>query len=248
MTRNIQLFTTAVVYGIVVLSACTGGVVTPSDQSLKDPGNSAASADKPGEQTMAAEGNPGSQDNGVTNSEGTIVAPLPVSGEAPGQEPGALPEGESVEPHPGGDNVNWLTYSDSDFRFSIKYPDIFAILDEPKRPEGDVPELIHRVRFQDKSLLGADTAALEPPQFSIEVFSNSARLPLQEWLQQSGMIPTNSQVEDFPIAGKPGLRVTRMELIAPGQFVFMEDNGLVFRLTPLSSYSEEMLKSFQFTN
>jgi hypothetical protein len=197
---------------------------------------------------MTVEGNTGLQDNGVINSEGTIVASEPGSGGAPGQEPGALPEGENGEPPVGVDNVNWLTYSDSEFRFSIKYPDIFAILDEPQQPEGNVPGLIHRVRFQDKSLLGADTADLEPPQFSIEVFTNSAGLVLQEWIQQNGMIPANSQVEDFPIAGQPGLMVTRMELIAPGQFVFIGNNGLVFRLTPLGLYSEEMLKSFQFTN
>jgi hypothetical protein len=248
MKRNIQLVTTAVLYSIFALSACSGGIIPPSDQSLEDPGNPVNSVDNHAEQAMTAESNTSSQDNGVINSEGTIVAPMPDSGGDPGQEPGSLPEGESGEPPVGADNVNWLTYADSEFRFSIKYPDIFVILDEPKQPEGNVPELIHRVRFQDKSLLGVDTAALEPPQFSIEVFSNSAGLSLQEWLQQREMIPTNSQVEDFLIAGQPGLIVTRMELIAPGQFVFIEDKGLVFRLTPLGSYSEEMLRSFQFTN
>jgi hypothetical protein len=144
--------------------------------------------------------------------------------------------------------MNWLTYSSTAFGFTIKYPPTYAVFEERPLDKGNAPEPVCRVYFQNKTVLRSETAALEPPQFSIEVFELPAEVPYQDWVQQNKMIPLNSTVEVFPIAGRSGLRVSRKEFIAPGQFVFVADGGWIFRFTLLGEHSPAMLTSLRFSN
>ena len=145
-------------------------------------------------------------------------------------------------------SMPWLTYHDATYRFSIRYPSTYMILEESVPYENSMPQLIHRLRFQDKDILGASTAALEPPQFTLEVFKNPSGLTLQNWLEQNRMLPPNSEEQVASIAGISGLQVMRRELIAPGRFAFVAHDGHVYRMTLIGRYSDEMLKSFQFIN
>jgi len=147
---------------------------------------------------------------------------------------------------PGATNIKWLTYSNTALGFSLNYPDSYAVFEEMPPLRGGGPGPIYRVFFQDKDLLSSQTADLEPPQFSIEIFELPSEIPYKDWLQQKGMIPLHSEVEVFPIAGRSGLKVTLRERIAPRQFVVVEKGGLIFRFTLLGLHSSAMLNSFRF--
>jgi hypothetical protein len=141
--------------------------------------------------------------------------------------------------------MDWRTYHDTAFGFSILYPSTYTLLTEPATYANTAPPLLHRVRFQEQDLVRSAIAALEPARFSIEVFANPTALPLLPWLEHNGMLPPHSDLQPFPIAERAGIRVLRRELVAPGQFIFVDNNRWVYRLTPLGPYADAMLRSFR---
>ncbi|MBY8999224.1 MAG: hypothetical protein KGD60_16070, partial [Candidatus Thorarchaeota archaeon] len=77
---------------------------------------------------------------------------------------------------------SWLTYQDQDFHFSIAYPDSYAILPAQNSSAAGGPELLHVLRFLDHQLASGDTAGLEIPNFTIEVFDLGS-LSLEKFLE-----------------------------------------------------------------
>jgi hypothetical protein len=142
--------------------------------------------------------------------------------------------------------VEWRTYTDKAYDFSIRYPEIFVILREPKGQPVTRPRVVHRVRFQDKQLAAGQTAALEPPQFSIEVLKNEGSMPLPDWLKAAAQVGEKDTVERVSLDGAgEGWRVRQAIQLAPNDFYYFERGNYVFKLTPLGSHSEEMLNSFR---
>lgn len=177
------------------------------------------------------------QGGGVISSSGE-QAP----GSAQGSQAGSL---ESSAPGTSGEPVskpvNWLSYTDETYKFSIAYPDVYIILPEIELLKDLDPDLVHRVRFQDADLAKGDTADIEPPQFSIEIFK-SPTSSLESFLDKK--MPGWSR-ESYKIGDLQGYRVSSNLLMAPNEFYFFSGNGYVYKLTPLGGYSQEMLESFK---
>ena len=142
--------------------------------------------------------------------------------------------------------AGWLAYTDKTYSFKIKYPKTFVILREPARLPNATPHVRHRVRFQDKQLATGQTAALEPPQFSIEVLDKELSLSLRDWVAAFVHIGAEDSVEPFHLDGAgDGLRVRSAMQLAPNEFYYFARGKYVFKLTPLGQHSEEMLNSFR---
>jgi hypothetical protein len=141
---------------------------------------------------------------------------------------------------------DWPAYTDKAYSFTIKYPKTFVILREPTRQSEAVPHVRHRVRFQDKQLAAGQTAALEPPQFSIEVLENEGSLSLRDWLRYAVRTGAEDSVEPVHLDGAgEGLRVRNAMQLAPNEFYYFARGKYIFKLTPLGQYSEQMLDSFR---
>ena len=171
----------------------------------------------------------GEQGGGVVGSDQAGVSGSSAAG-------GSAPSGEEKGP------VNWLTYQDKSYGFSISYPDTYVILDEIDLLKDIDPVLVHRVRFQDKTLASGDTAKFELPQFSIEVYEKPAIDTLQAFI---GAKISGWTVESFKLGDLQGYRVISNRLMAPNEFYFFEGSQYIYKLTPLGQYSQEMLQSFK---
>lgn len=140
----------------------------------------------------------------------------------------------------------WPTYRDKAYSFTIRYPKTFVILREPTRQSEAALHVRHRVRFQDKQLAAGQTAAIEPPQFSIEVLENERSLSLRDWLASAVHVGAEDSVEPFHLDGAgEGLRVRYAMQLAPNEFYYFARGKYIFKLTPLGQYSEQMLNSFR---
>jgi len=157
----------------------------------------------------------------------------------PGASEGSQPDGGDEMNKP----VNWLTYSDTKFGFSISYPDAYILLPEADLPKDGAPGLVYRVRFLNSDLATSDTANLQPPDFSIALFENPSAIPLNAWVDANA--PKGS-TEEIKLNDVSCLKVTMTTLMAPNQFYFCAWNRYIYQLTPLGQYAEAMLESFKF--
>ena len=178
-------------------------------------------------------------DDGNISSRGEQTSGAASSGE-PGmvdsQAPGGLTLEEENQP-----TVSWLIYQDQDFHFSIAYPDSYTILPALNSSAAGGPKLLHQLRFLDHQLASGDTADFEIPNFTIEVFDLGS-LTLEKFLEQHLEIGNREPVR---LGKLNGIRVSLDQLIAPNQFYYFADQGLVYKLTPLGEYGQQMLESFQ---
>ena len=138
----------------------------------------------------------------------------------------------------------WLTYTNQTYHFSIAYPNTYVLLDQASAQDQAQVKRVFQVRFQDQRIAASPIAHMEPPQFQIEVFDNTATLALGRWVEDHRM---NGERADVKIGGQPGLRVTLMTMMAPNQFYYVAQGPYVYRLTPLGPFSEQMLASFSFS-
>jgi hypothetical protein len=178
-----------------------------------------------------------SNNAGSVNPSGTIVPALPGDSN-PGTIEGSQPGGDEMNKP-----VNWLTYLDTKFGFSISYPDAYILLPEAELPKDGAPGLVYRVRFLDGDLANSDTANLQPPDFSIALFENPSAISLNAWVDANA--PKGS-TEEIKLDDVSCLKVTMTTLMAPNQFYFCAWNKYIYQLTPLGEYADEMLKSFKF--
>lgn len=222
MTRQI-VCSFVLALAILFVSGCT-----------KDtPGLLSSDNSTPAPQQLGAGG------DGLVNSSGTEI-PLSGGSNAPGSAGSYDPEAEMTPPLP-----NWRMYVDAAYGFSISYPDSYVILEEkPELFKTIYPSLVQRVRFLDKDLAHGDTADLEPPQFSIEVYENPSPIPLTEWLG-SNDVPTGTR-EDVTVDTVSCTQITKLILMAPNQFIYCAFKNNIYKFTPLGPFSQDMLKSFKF--
>jgi hypothetical protein len=172
---------------------------------------------------------------------GVLIGETPGSTE-PGTAPASGPAGGTSMPAPS--PAQWLTYRDERFGFSFQYPDSYVVLEE-KEPLSQIhPNLVHRVRLLEKQLAESETASLQPPNFSVEVFSNPSGLSLRQWIESQAAL--QGEQTDETIGGAQCVRVTLTTLMAPNEFHFCAHGGYVYRLIALSPYQDEMLASFRF--
>ena len=154
----------------------------------------------------------------------------------------------------------WLGYTDETYGFLIKYPNTYVILPEPGTLPAATPQVIYRVRFQDKQKASGPFAGREPAQFSIHVFELDEPVELLDWLKSQGLLPAQrppagggsagvEPVEPVQLEGAgEGWRVLLPILLAPREFYYFATDKYVYRLTPLGLHSQEMLASFQLSS
>lgn len=243
---------TLIVLGMLILStACSaqGLPSFPADASGTQPGTAAGGQIQlqqegigpleitplpPGEESSFP-----SQDGGNISSSGARTTSEPNLGE-PGMVDSKSPAGlaqEEQQPVV----VNWLSYQDRNFDYSIDYPDSYLVLTDEGLATASQPGLLSIVRFIDQKLAGVDTADLEIPQFTIEVFDTGDQT-LEQFVDSHH---ARGELEVYQVGDLSGFRVQLQQLIAPNQFIYLTNNGYVFRLTPLGEYSQKMLASFK---
>ncbi len=137
----------------------------------------------------------------------------------------------------------WLSYRNPRWRFSIAYPDSFVLLPERERPEPAIPSLACRVSFEDRQLAAAETANLELPQATVDVFQNESQLPLEKWLDIHGPAGFRAPI----VAGNlQGTRISLNILLAPNEFVYFGSSTFIYRLTLLGPFAPQIIQSFKF--
>jgi hypothetical protein len=218
------------------LAGAAGNAVSPPAQ----PGGPGGAVSSPPDQGDGSGGIIGSNGQQVAGSQGLSDSP---SGAEAGQSPSLsanAPSDSTGMSQP----VKWLTFTDEAHRFSIQYPDSFVILPEIEPRSGNAsPDLVARVRFQTRQLASADTADLELPQFTIEVFAFPGNVPLESFVQ-SNLALKGFTIERYTYGDLTGLRATSPLMLAPNEFYFFAGPGFVYKLTPLGEYGVEMLRSF----
>jgi len=140
--------------------------------------------------------------------------------------------------------TGWLTYTNEIYHFTVSYPNTYVTLGDDQNQAQAQAKHIFQVRFQDQRIAAAATASLEPPQFQIEVFDNTANVPLARWLDEQGV---RGERADVTLGGQAGLRVSLMTMMAPNQFYYVAQGPYIYRLTPLGPFSEQMLASFKLS-
>jgi hypothetical protein len=202
----------------------------------------------PGEGGVAVSGD----EEAVVGSGGEVyTAPGASGGQGvvPGGGEGVIPGG----PEPGEPEEvpvsQWKVYRNETYGYEIRHPSNYVILPEYillKATEGQKPQPLHQVWFQDKKLAESETAAMEPPKFAITVFDNKAKRPIMQWLKEQGLLEGFQEVKAYTLAGVEGVRVRSMLLIGPNEFVYLAKGNYIYELTPFGRLAEEMLTTFKF--
>lgn len=195
----------------------------------------------PSAETRPAATVPTDTTEGIVTSGGELIEGTP-GGTEPGSVPGSGPTGGTSMPSP--EPVQWHTYRDEQFGFSFLYPDSYVIMEESEPLSQVHPDLLHRVRLLERQLAQSETASLQPPNFSVEVFSNPAALPLAQWLDANASVQGERAEES--VGGAQCIRITLTTLMAPNQFHYCAHAGYVYCIIALTPYEEKMLASFQF--
>ncbi len=186
-----------------------------------------------------------SSDGATIDNSGTEYPGVPGNS-TPGSAEGAAIAGETNIPDAASEipaNIKWIEYKDPDLGFSLKYPDIYTILKEPLTFKDSVPNLIGRFRLLEPSLANSDFAEMEPPKFSIEIFSNSQAQPLSDWIKTNYSSGESINTE---VDGLSCTKVTLKIQLAPNQFIVCNRNNMLYKFTPSGLLSKEILDSFKF--
>ena len=150
-------------------------------------------------------------------------------------------DSSSIETPNANQEVDWLTYLDTAFKFSIDYPEFYVVLPETEPLDQIDSSLVQRVRLQDVDLAEGDTAEFEIPKFTIEIFDLGSQ-SLDSFLESK---VTGAELEAIRIGELDGYKVSLNLLRAPNTHYYFPGNSMVYRLTPLGNYDDEMLESFK---
>ena len=139
-----------------------------------------------------------------------------------------------------------LMHTDSTYGFAVGYPKDYVILKEAALPTPTQPPMVQRVRFQQKEIAAGQFTDLEPPMFTIHVFTRSSGRSLRDWLDSFGLLPPGSEITAVRLAGaSEGLRVALRQQLAPNEFVYFATDTYVYGLIPLGPERADMLASFR---
>jgi len=142
--------------------------------------------------------------------------------------------------------AGWLMHTDATYGFAVGYPKDYVILKEETLPTSTQPPAVHRVRFQQKEIASGQFADLEPPRFTIHVFTRSSGRSLRDWLDSFGLLPPGSEITAVRLEGaSEGLRVALRQQLAPNEFVYFATDKYVYGLIPNGPERANMLASFR---
>lgn len=159
---------------------------------------------------------------------------------SPSTAPVAAPA-SGAEPQPA---IDGQPYTDP-YGFAFSYPSSLVLLAEPDSLPDRRPPLVHRVRLLDRELAAGDTAELEPPQFSVEVYAAPGG-PLRPWLESLGRIPAGAAVEILEVSwAREALRVRDPRLIAPNELYWYVTGRHAFLVVALGPEGEAVHETFR---
>lgn len=214
------------------ISGCAGQPIGKPELLLNGAGQSPDTqlqADATGEPQVAPDGVSTDTTPGASESGRPEVDTMPSGG------------GESL---PGQPVANWKAYTDGKYGFSLSYPDIYTILPEVELLDTISPDLIDRLRFMDSQMAQSDTAQLELPKFSVEIYRNPSSQSIPEWLGKN--MPVNGSLDDAMLGGISCKKLTTYALMAPNEFHFCVYQNNVYKIVAVGEYSGKMLESFTF--
>lgn len=186
-----------------------------------------------GESTAGQE----NQVEGIVSSSGEVSTAESKNAE-PGYVDSVAPESLAIDQVEVA--LEWLTYIDPAYSFSIDYPSIYTVLPETEDQSNADPAIVHQVRFQDIQLATGDTAEFELPIFLIEVFELGDK-SLDDFIHLN---EPDGHTEMYQGNNQNGIRVSYNQLIAPGEYYFFSSQNYAYKLTPLGPFSPDMVLSF----
>ena len=181
----------------VLLSACA----QQNPQALNSGGGDNGIGLNP-QGTNVAPGNNPNDSNGSIDNSGN-VSPAGSANSTPGSEPGSKPPSGNTTGS--GSTMHWIEYKDATFGYSLTYPNIYTPLKEPQDLTSIAKDLIGRFRLLEPSLAESAFADMEPPKFSIEIYSNTQGLSLSSWVNTS--FP-GGDMENVQVSGADCTKVT----------------------------------------
>jgi hypothetical protein len=140
------------------------------------------------------------------------------------------------------DLSTWLTYANQQYGVTLKYPSTYKVMVLQDQLQ---PAPIFRVGLQLASI--TRPSGMETPQFAIDVFDNAAHASLDAWLASHINLARTTR-DAVQVGGENGIRIGYEILLAPNTFYYVARGSYVYRFTPLGLYSDDMLKTVQFTS
>jgi len=142
--------------------------------------------------------------------------------------------------------IEWQVYTSEEHGFQISYPPSYVIV--PPLHQTEPPALL-QLWFLDKVLAESETADMQVPQFTVNVYANNTAGFLNEWLAQNrtdrldcGSFTT----EPTTVGGVDGLRATSMLEMAPNVFIYVFEGGKIYEFIPLGEFQDLVLASVRF--
>lgn len=181
-------------------------------------------------------------DGGIDNN-GDVTGGSSAGGSEPGSAEGANPAGDPAVGNDAGP-IQWSDYLDTTLGFSLSIPSLYIPLKEPSSLADVNPALLGRLRLLEPDLANSAFAEMEPPKFSVEVYSNVQALSLADWLSTNS---SDGDLESVQVDGVDCQKITLKIQLAPNQFILCDHDNKLFKLTPLGPESDKILASFKFT-
>ena len=166
---------------------------------------------------------------------------------APGQSaPGASVEDSSGEPEILSDlsvSGNMLTYTDSDYGFSVSYPDDYLFRAEsPEKLAALEPAPIVSYILMNPILASSDIAELEPADLEIRIHPADGVGSLDDWLASHGFTSGGfGPSQPFQTPYVTGQEICVSTMIAPGCFYFVLGDNWVYQMAPASLQGEAIM-------
>lgn len=165
----------------------------------------------------------------------------------PGDTAGAVPPAGPSRPDVSSvkEDGDWQIYRNEQYSLTFQYPPTYAIR---VRENTSNPSQFLRISLLTPHAVGSPLEDRIPPAFAVDIYDNSVRRSIKEWLEERGLPPDNSRfsISAVTIGGLPGLRVVDQAQLAPNIFYYVAHKKYVYHFTPLGLHSEQILESVRF--
>lgn len=137
------------------------------------------------------------------------------------------------------------SYSNDRFGFAFDYPASWSLIEKQKPQSGESLLSLKLLSPDENVPVRRDYS---PGSVSIDVFANSTRKPLREWLDEHGwpFEPAGRSVTPTAIGGLPALEVATGKMFAPNRFSYVASKDWVMRVSALAPDANTVVQSIRF--
>ena len=147
------------------------------------------------------------------------------------------------------DTNNWVTYTDTNIKYSIDYPENYGIKEtsEFNSEENSDLSTLTSILFMNPTMAAGDLATIEPADLQLRIYNKQMNISLPEWLNKTGLAGEGSGVDVQPYrnAYVQGLKVCHSTMIAPGCAIYISADVYVYELVASSLEGEKMIDTFK---